>query len=102
MAAISTCTICKTELQGPYCTTCGKHYLGRRVNTWDVIGGWLSGLLTPERSVLGTFRQLLTQPQFVVQNYWSGFRGYYLSPGQLVVYMLFVIGVHLAFVDQDN
>jgi len=101
MSASTTCTICQTKQQGTYCHNCGQRYLGRRVNTWDVIGGWLSGLLAPERSLLGTFRQLLINPRYIVENYWSGFRGYYLSPSQLVVYMLFVFGLHLALVNQN-
>ncbi len=100
MSASTTCTICQSELQGDYCSSCGQRYLGRRVNTWDVIGGWLSGLLAPERSLPGTLRQLLANPRYIVENYWSGFRGYYLSPSQLVVYMLFVFGLHLALVNQ--
>lgn len=100
MSTSKHCTICHSELQGAYCSTCGQRYLGRRVNTWDVIGGWLSALLSLERSVLGTFRQLLANPRYIVDNYWSGFRGYYLSPSQLVVYMLFVLGLHLALVNQ--
>jgi len=71
------------------------------VNAWDVIGGWLSGLLSPERALLGTFSQLLKHPARVIHNYWQGFRGYYLSPSQLVVYMLFVLGLHLALVKDD-
>jgi hypothetical protein len=101
MSASTTCTICQAELQGDYCTSCGQRYLGRRVNAWDVIGGWLLGLLAPERSLLGTYRQLLVNPRYIVNNYWSGFRGYYLSPSQLVVYMLFVFGLHLALVNQN-
>jgi uncharacterized membrane protein len=101
MSASTTCTICQTKLQGDYCSSCGQRYLGRRVNAWDVIGGWLSGLLLPERSLLGTFRQLLVNPRYIINNYWSGFRGYYLSPSQLVVYMLFVFGLHLALVNQE-
>jgi len=95
------CTICGSQLHGNYCHQCGQRYLGRRVNTWDVMGGWLSGLLSPERALLGTFGQLLKHPARVVHNYWAGFRGYYLSPSQLVVYMLFVLGLHLALVKDD-
>ncbi len=101
MSTPTHCTVCQSELQGAYCHNCGQHYIGRRVNAWDVVGGWLSVLLTPERSVIGTFRGLLRRPRRLIHNYWAGFRGYYLSPSQLVVYMLFALAIHLAFVDPD-
>lgn len=95
------CTICNTILSGKYCHQCGQKSTGKRVSFRGMIGDVVSGIYSLERSVLGTFWHILVKPEKIIQNFWDGNRGYYHSPGKLLFYAAFIIGLHFAFIGNE-
>lgn len=93
------CTICNIEVEERFCTRCGQKVTGKRVNLIDLFAALFNGLFSLERGIFGNLKMLVLKPEFVAQNYWKGNRKYYFSPGQMIFYALFVIGLHVTFVD---
>ena len=91
------CTICDTPLIDQYCYHCGQRYYGKRLNTITIFSDLLANIYTLERSVFATLIFLIRKPYNVINNYWSGFRNYYQSPGKLLFYASTVLGLHIAF-----
>lgn len=92
------CSICGTEMRGTFCYNCGQKVTRKPPGGWDILASLFGGLLTIDRGFLGIMRDLTVQPRKVVENFWVGNRYYYLGPGQLVFYAVFVCGLHIAFV----
>ncbi len=92
------CYNCQSKLIGSYCHTCGQKSTNKRTRFFDVFNALFSGIFSLERGLPGTLFKLVTQPQKVVQSYWKGFRQFYFSPAQMIVYTIFVLGLHIAFV----
>lgn len=40
-------------------------------------------------------RQLLICPQFVVQNYWNGYRNFYFSPNRMLLFATLLIAIYI-------
>jgi len=99
--SVRICTICNTELTGPYCQHCGQQDTGKRVSLIELCSDFIAAIFSLEKSVLGTMRYLITDPYKIIYNYWAGYRNYYHSPGKLAFYALFFIGLHFAFIDKD-
>ena len=93
------CSICDTHLKGPFCHQCGQKYTGSKISFLDLIHAFLSGLLSVERGIAGNFKNLLLKPRFVVENYAYGYRKQLYSPGQMLLYALLVVGLHVSLVD---
>lgn len=93
------CSICETQLEGDFCHQCGQKFTGHRVNVIDLLSAFFSGLLSLERGILGNVKLLFLKPQFVVENYWHGYRKYLYAPGQMIFYALLIIGLHASLVD---
>lgn len=94
------CSICGTTLQGLYCHQCGQKVTGKRPRFWDIFQDFFSSIFSLEKSVLATLWLLVKSPGKVIGNYWEGNKRYYQSPGKVLIYALFVIGLQIAFVDQ--
>lgn len=95
------CTICDTTMIGEYCHVCGQRNTAKKITFFGLLGDFISGFFSLEHSVTGTFWTIIRQPAAVIKNYWTGFRGYYQSPGKLAFYAAFVIGLHFAFVGNE-
>ena len=95
----SACTICGTELRGPFCHQCGQKRTGNRLRLGTVFQDFISNLLSLERSGFATLVHMLRQPVRVIHNYWAGNRGYYQSPSRIIVYAVLFIGLHIYWHD---
>ena len=84
---------------GPFCHTCGQQNTGKKTTIKDMIAALLSGFFSLERSAFGTMWKVLVNPKAVIHNFWQGYRNYYYRPGSLIFYVIFVIGLHLNFVN---
>ncbi len=92
------CSICNTDLIGSFCYNCGQKATFKKVTVKDALKALLSGIFSIERGILGTLKSLTVKPKFIIENYLAGNRLYYFSPGQMIFYAIFIIGLHLAFV----
>ncbi|UZR99243.1 DUF3667 domain-containing protein [Chondrinema litorale] len=95
------CSVCQTDVIGLYCYNCGQKITGRRLSFKEILAELTEGIFSIERSLIATFYHLLIKPKQVVENYWAGNRNYYYSPVKMLTLALFVIGIHLVFVDKD-
>lgn len=72
-------------MEGSYCSNCGQRYTRRRVSQSTVLQDLLDNLYGLDRSLLSNWKLALIDPQFLVQNFWKGYRNYYLGPGRFLV-----------------
>jgi len=93
------CSNCSFQLKGTYCSNCGQKSTGKKTNWLDVFGALASGLLSMERGILATILEVIRKPKRTVEIYWSGGRFYYQSPGQMIFFVILILGIHILFVD---
>ena len=91
--ATQNCTICDAELKGEFCHVCGQRTTGKRISFREWLSDSIAGIFSLERSVLASWWLVIRQPERIIENYWTGNRGYYHSPGRLAFYAAFVIGL---------
>lgn len=92
------CSICETKVIGDFCHNCGQKITGKKTGVKDILKALLSGAFSIERGILGILYELTVNPKRVIENYWEGNRFYFFSPGQLIFYTIFIVGLHIAFV----
>jgi len=98
---IKNCSICGTEIIGKYCHNCGQKVTGEKTGHIDILKALSSGLFHIERGILGVISELSINPKKVIYNYWEGNRFFYLSPGQMIFYTIFTLGLHIAFISGE-
>jgi len=79
------CSVCFNPMEGNYCSQCGQRYTGRRVTQSTVLRDLLDNLYGLDRSMLANIWLALKAPQFLVQNFWNGYRNYYFGPGRFFI-----------------
>ena len=79
------CSVCELPMEGSYCSKCGQRYTGKRVSQSTVLQDMLDNLYGLDKSLLGNLKLAVQNPQFLVQNFWSGFRNHYMGPGRVLV-----------------
>lgn len=72
-------------MDGAYCSHCGQRYTGRRVTQNSIVRDLLNNLYGLDRSILSNIWLALKDPQFLVENFWNGYRNYYFGPGRFFV-----------------
>lgn len=79
------CTVCSCDMDGNYCSQCGQQYTNRRVSQSTVFRDLLDNLYGVDQSLLSNLKVALKNPQFLVRNFWKGYRKYYFGPGRYLV-----------------
>lgn len=95
------CNICDSDVPGDFCGTCGQKIGTKKITVWRLLQDVISGLFSLESSVIGTYRTLLLNPKKVVDSYVNGNRRYYKSPGQILFYFAFILGIQLSFISPN-
>lgn len=95
------CSQCGNLILENYCPQCGQKYSSKKLNLWSVVSDLFSNLFSLERSVGPAIIRLLWNPCKYVQNYFDGFKGFYPSPGKMLLVALTLGGLHLAFVNHQ-
>ena len=95
------CNICESDVSGNFCGTCGQKIGTKKITVWRLLQDVISGLFSLESSVIGTYRTLLLNPMKVVDSYVNGNRRYYKSPGQILFYFAFILGIQLSFISPN-
>ncbi|MFT6815471.1 MAG: hypothetical protein ACJAZ3_001381 [Sphingobacteriales bacterium] len=98
---ITNCSICNSEITALYCPTCGQKVTGKRTKISEVASSIISSVFNLNKGIIGNFKTLIQHPSTIVHNYFDGNRRYYYSPGQMLLLCLFVLGLHLAFVNKE-
>lgn len=90
------CSACGNKVTTPYCGKCGQKVGNKPISVWHIISDFFSNYLSLERSGLATMLLLIRKPRFVIDNYYLGNKGYYSSPGKLLIFSVVVFALHLA------
>lgn len=93
------CSICHIQIEENYCTRCGQKAAMRNTTTLSLLTDFLSNTLSLEKSGLATVIQVLSNPKFLIDSYYEGFRNYYTGPAKLLIYALAATALYLGFVD---
>ncbi len=95
------CTACHKNLKAEqnYCVHCGQKIGKKRITLWSIIADTFSNYFSFERSGLATDYKVIRHTEFMVQNYYNGNKGYFASPGKLVIFSIILIALHLTFVN---
>lgn len=93
------CTICDIPIQENYCSRCGQKASEEPITTISLITDFLSNFFSIERSGFATIFKIILNPKPIVDNYYSGFKNYYASPGKILLYGIAVVALHISFVN---
>jgi len=99
MSRENTCSVCEIPIRGKYCSRCGQKLTEGPTTLISLISDFLSNFFSMDRSAFATIFKILKNPYPIVQNYYSGFRNYYASPGKILLYGIAVVALHLRFVN---
>lgn len=92
-----TCTVCSSRLIGKYCHDCGQKFDARKPSIKTLLFDLVANLFSFEKSVAATSLKLLTNPASILLNYLNGWKGYYPSPGKMLLVALTIAGLYLAY-----
>lgn len=98
MARGKICSICKIPIKENYCSKCGQKFSGKPISFLSLITDFISNFFSMEKSGFATILKILKNPKSIVDNYYLGFKNYYPSPGQLLLYGIAVVALHKNFV----
>lgn len=88
------CTVCNTPISDKYCPSCGQEISNKKTTFISLILDFFSNFFSVDKSFLGTSRKLLTDPRFMVENFYSGNKRFYVSPGSYILYSITGIAIH--------
>ena len=93
------CSVCNTIVEDDYCGICGQK-IGRKGTTFlSLIVDGIRDFLDVEKSVFAVMLMTLKRPNKIIENYWTGNRGYYTSPFRMLMYALGIAVIHISYVD---
>ena len=101
MKGNGTCTVCKAEATGNYCSNCGQKISKDATTVWSMITDVASNVFSLEKSVFASLLKLIVNPRQLIDNYWQGYRSYYPSPGKVFFYALAFAALHISYVDEN-
>ena len=93
------CSICSIPISENFCNRCGQKYSSKKLTTLSLFADLFSNSFYLEKSGLVSIVKILSNPRHIVQNYFSGFKNYYASPGKIMMYGIAVLTLHLLLVD---
>lgn len=91
------CSVCSNEIDKKYCSNCGQYFKNKRVSSLTILGDLFSSVFSLEKSFFKNMKIGLLHPSKIVINYWSGFRGFYYSPGRFFMVAALFILLHYLF-----
>lgn len=87
------CSVCNTIIEANYCENCGQKYASKKLTIRSLITDVFSSLTDVEKNVFLNVYHIIIFPKKVIEGYWSGFRGYYYSPGKMLFYFVTIAGI---------
>lgn len=87
------CSVCNTIIEANYCENCGQKYANKKLTFKSLITDVFSSLTDVEKNVFLNVYHIIVHSNKVIEGYWSGFRGYYYSPGKMLFYFVTIAGI---------
>ena len=91
------CSNCKTEIMDNFCPNCGQKFIGRKLKLKELFSDYWDNFFSVDKSLWLNFKLLLLKPGFIVQNYWAGFRNFFISPNKLLIISALFLGINFIF-----
>lgn len=91
------CSNCQQQIEKNYCPECGQLYNPKRLNAVGFISDFVDTFFALNKSYGMNLKDLMLRPQFVVENYWRGYRNFYFSPNRMLLITTFFIALYLYF-----
>lgn len=101
MAPPTICTVCSTKINYNYCENCGQKKINKKTSVLSLIKDIFVNFFSLEKSIPANLLRLIITPDKLINNYFSGFRKYYPSPGKFLLYALTFAAFHIAFVSKE-
>lgn len=101
MSKVVTCTVCNNSSSDNYCGNCGQKINKKETTFLTLMSDLISDTIDVEKSLFATLFSIILHPNKIIENYWNGFRKYYVSPGRVLIYALAVAALHLAYIDDS-
>ncbi len=97
------CTACQNTLENEqnYCSNCGQKIGKKKISVLSIFTDTFGNYLSFERSGLSTIYHIFTRPNFIVENYCNGNKGYYASPGKMIIFSVVLIALQITFVSKQ-
>lgn len=96
------CSLCNISIEEHYCGRCGQEYTDQPISTITLILDFIATFFSLKKSGFATVIKIIQKPKFVVNNYYSGYKNYYASPGKILFYGIAIMVLHLAFIKDNN
>ena len=94
MDKIIVCSNCKTRITQNYCPNCGQKYISRKLKLKEIFADYWDNFFSFDASLWLSFKLLILKPEFIVHNYWQGFRNYFVSPNKLLLISTLFLGLN--------
>lgn len=91
------CSVCENPIAGNYCSNCGQQITNKTAGFFGLIMDFLSNFFSVNKSFIGTSKKLLSNPKFIVENFYQGNKRYFVSPGSFILYGITLIAIHSLF-----
>ncbi len=101
MTELTVCSVCKIAIAENYCSRCGQRASGQKTTTTQLLSDLLANVFSLEKSAFATIFKILANPRHIVNNYHSGYKNYYSSPGKILLYSIAIIALHLVLVNSE-
>lgn len=89
------CPNCTQVIQNKYCSQCGTLLTGKRLDINDMVSSSLESIFNLDNALLRTFVKLTKDPYVVVQQYWNGYKKYYMNPFRLFMISILFVGLRI-------
>ncbi len=96
------CSNCGSELNGPFCPSCGQPVKTFMRAIWGLVYEMLDEFFSFDSRAFNTFPPLLFRPGFLTNEYIAGRRASYVSPLRLYLLVSIVFFVTFALVAVDE
>lgn len=92
------CSICSSEIEGAYCSNFGQKKVEKPTNIFQLLLDFVEQVVSIQKSDFATMLQVVKRPRFIIENYYHGNKGYYSSPGKVMLFAILILIVHMTFV----
>ncbi len=91
------CTVCKKEYASNFCPNCGQKKVSGKITFGTFLNDLFNNAFSLDKSLFANIKSLIINPHGIVNNYLNGYRGYYSSPGKLLIVASIILALGFSF-----
>ena len=97
---MTSCTVCNTTIENNFCPSCGQKYKAGKLTWMVIVEDAVNNFFSLDSKLWSSLKLAFANPKKLVDNYLSGFRDFYFSPGRLFLLATLVFGFNFIFEDK--